>query len=347
MLDSQSKKLQQLNTLVEMTALINSTLDPYAIKTKVIEAATRLLDSESGSLILIDPKTKDLYFEVAVGEKSYEVKSIRVKKGMGVAGWVAEHGNPVITNDIASEPRFYEKVDKTTGFITKNMVCVPVKSKERTIGVLQTINKNIGNFDYDDMVILYALANQVAVAIENSHLYQKSITDSLTGLYHHEHFKATLKDEIDRANKYKHTLSLVMLDIDLFKKVNDTYGHLVGDMAIKRIAGILKHNTRKSGARWGDVVARYGGEEFVVILPYASYENTFKVGERFRKKVEETNFDGIRLTTSVGIGHFNAQDKDKDSHLDYERLIKLADQCLYKAKENGRNRVEIERITIS
>ncbi|MFH0814227.1 MAG: sensor domain-containing diguanylate cyclase, partial [Pseudomonadota bacterium] len=265
MVDSYSyqKKIQQLNTLVEMTALINSTLDPPSIRERAIEAATRLLGAEAGSLLLFDQEKGELYFEVAVGDKGKIVKSVRLKSGQGIAGWVIENGEPVISLDAPSDPRFYKGVDELSGFSTKNMICVPVRLKERLIGVLQAINKIGSSFDYDDLVILYALANQVAIAIENAQLHQEAMTDSLTGLYHHKYFVSRLKEELDRAKRYKHFLSLIFLDIDFFKGVNDHYGHLAGDKVLEGVALILKKCTRLC-----DIVSRYGGEEFAVILPY-------------------------------------------------------------------------------
>lgn len=333
MVDSQQdKKLRQLNMLIEMTALINSTLDSASIRKKAIEAAVKVLGTEAGSLLLTDPETGGLFFEATVGEKCDGIRSIRLDRGTGIAGFVAETGEPFITNDARSDPRFFKGIDETTGFTTRNMICVPVRSRERILGVLQAINKSEGDFEYDDMVVLYALANQVAIAIENAQLHQAAITDSLTGLYHHKHFEVRLIEEIDRSKRYKHPLSLAIIDIDYFKQVNDQYGHLKGDMVIERIAAMLKRHTRLS-----DVVARYGGEEFAVILPYADYSNALIVGERFRKAVEDSDFDGIRITISVGLAHF----KGGDTGLDHKRFIDIADRALYKAKETGRNRVEI------
>jgi diguanylate cyclase (GGDEF)-like protein len=327
----EDKRLHQLNTLIEMTSLINSTLDPSVLRKKAVEAVTRLLDAEAGSLLLIDQKTEDLFFEVAVGEKGGEVKSIRLKKGVGIAGWVAGHNKPVLINDVASDQRFFADIDEKTGFHTKNMACVPVKSKDRMLGVLQAINHSAGSFAYDDMIILHALANQVAIAIENAQLYQESITDGLTGLYHHKYFELRLKDELDRARRHRLPLTLAMLDIDFFKNVNDTWGHTTGDMVIEKVATILKEKTRLS-----DVVARYGGEEFAVILPQIPYSNALQLGERFRKSIEEYDFNGLKITISIGIGYYAGADLD----VNYKKLIELADSALYAAKNNGRNRVE-------
>jgi signal transduction protein with GAF and PtsI domain len=131
-----SKKINQLDTLIEMAALINSTLDPQSIRKKAIEASAKLLNAEAGSLLLIDHETGGLFFEVAVGDKGEEVRSIKLTKGLGVAGWVAEYDEPVVINDVSSDTRFFKGADEKSGFITRNMVCVPVRSKEKIVGVL-------------------------------------------------------------------------------------------------------------------------------------------------------------------------------------------------------------------
>ena len=167
------KNFQQLRTLMEMSALINSTLDSREIRKRAIEAATRLVHAETGSLLLVDQETGDLFFEVALGDTENALKEIRLPKGQGIAGSVAGSGRPIIIHDVQSDPRFFKTADERSFFKTKSMLCVPVMTKERTIGVLEAINKNEGLFDEADQEGLCALANQVAVAVENANLYQQ------------------------------------------------------------------------------------------------------------------------------------------------------------------------------
>ena len=167
------KRLEQLNTLIELSSLVNSTLDTGEIRKRAIEAAVRLLKVEAGSLILVDKELGDLFFEVALGDKGEKVKEVRLKKGEGIAGWVAEKGEAVIVHDTQSDRRFYKAADERSAFSTKNILCVPVKSKDKMLGVLEAINKKQGVFDEEDKQALMALANQVAIAIENANLYQE------------------------------------------------------------------------------------------------------------------------------------------------------------------------------
>ena len=186
MKESQDRKIDQLNMLINMSTVINSTLDIQEIIKYAIEGSTRLLQAEAGSLLLLERDVGELYLAEATGEKKEKIKDIKLKKGQGVAGWVAEKGDPLVVHDASSEPRFFNGVDKISGFVTRNILCVPVRTKDKIVGSLEVINKKSGTFDSDDMLVLTALANQIAMAIENAHLYEESISDGLTGLYQHK-----------------------------------------------------------------------------------------------------------------------------------------------------------------
>jgi HD-GYP domain-containing protein (c-di-GMP phosphodiesterase class II) len=166
-------QLNRLRVLTDLSALINSTLDTREIRKRAIEAATHLLHAETGSLLLVDPDSGELFFEVALGEKGEILKEIRLQKGEGIAGWVAQTGEALIIHDVQQDRRFFRGADDKSSFQTRNMVCVPVRSREKVIGVLEAINRKDGSFDEDDLETLTALANQVAVAIENARLYEE------------------------------------------------------------------------------------------------------------------------------------------------------------------------------
>ena len=233
------KKFQQLRTLMEMSALINSTLDSREIRKRAIEAATRLVDAETGSLLLVDQETGDLFFEVALGDKGDALKEIRLPKGQGIAGSVVESGQPIIIHDVQSDSRFFKVADEKSFFKTKSMLSVPVMTKERTIGVLEAINKNEGLFDEDDKEGLCALANQVAVAVENANLYQQ-----LKETFHET--AQALAETIEKRDPYTggHTQRVMRYSVSI--------GELMGlsgkELEDLKLAAIL-HDIGKIGVR--------------------------------------------------------------------------------------------------
>ncbi|MBI5695804.1 MAG: GAF domain-containing protein [Nitrospirae bacterium] len=170
------EKVRHYGTLMDLANLLNSTLRREEVRTRAIEAATKLMEAEVGSLLLVDAQTDELYFEVALGDEGTRkmMKEIRLKIGQGIAGWVAQEAKPVIINDVQNDPRFFKGADKKTSFVTKNMVCVPVMTKGKVVGVLQAINKlDDRKFTESDRQSFESLANQVAIAIENAKLYDQ------------------------------------------------------------------------------------------------------------------------------------------------------------------------------
>lgn len=231
-------------------------------------------------------------------------------------------------------------------------VSVPLFYKGELEGLLTLDHKATKEpYVQSDIDLLEALASQAIIAIKNAQLYEEAITDSLTRLYHHKYFKLRINEEIERAKRYQHPLSLLMLDLDHFKEINDRYGHQIGDNILKKIADILKTKTRRV-----DIVARYGGEEFAIILPETGTKGAevvagrlnqhlrgvIWVADRLRKSIEQEEFkseggERIKVTLSMGISYFDGKDREFVS----SELIRRADTALYRAKEKGRNRTEV------
>ncbi|HAO92389.1 MAG: phosphohydrolase [Deltaproteobacteria bacterium GWC2_56_8] len=166
-------RLRQFSTLQEVGNLLNSTLDQKVVRHRAMEAITSIMRAEAGSLLLVDELNKQLYFEVALGEKGDEIKEVRLNIGEGIAGWVAKHGRPLVINDVASDKRFQANVDRKSRFTTRDMVCVPVRIKGKVIGVLQAINRIGGTFEKEDLRLFQLFSNQVAIALDNARLYEE------------------------------------------------------------------------------------------------------------------------------------------------------------------------------
>jgi HD-GYP domain-containing protein (c-di-GMP phosphodiesterase class II) len=168
------EKTERLALLSRLGQILNSTLEHNEVRRRAMEAATQLMKAEVGSLLLIDEEKRQLCFEVALGDQEETIKKITLNIGEGIAGWVAENGDPLIVNAPEKDSRFFRGVDERTEFKTRNIICVPVKVKERTIGVLEAINKKEGeDFDEEDLSLFISLADQVAIALDNARLYQE------------------------------------------------------------------------------------------------------------------------------------------------------------------------------
>jgi GAF domain-containing protein len=163
----------ELERLLEISGLLNSTLKLEDLLQTIMSSAADLLGAETSSLFLLDEEANELTVEVATGAPAAEVLKQRVPAGEGIAGWVVQRGEPVIVADAKSDPRFYGGVDEQTGFETKNILAAPMTTRERTIGVIEVINKREGAFDEDDQKLATALANHAAIAVDNARLYAR------------------------------------------------------------------------------------------------------------------------------------------------------------------------------
>ncbi len=188
-------KLKQFSVLHDVGALLISTLDEKLVRERSIGAITELMDTETGSLLMVDSARKELYFDVALGEMGEKIKTVRLKVGEGIAGWVARHGRPLLIDDVTKDKRFQGGLDKKSTFKTRDMICVPVKVKDKTIGVVQAINKRGGRFTKADLELFQLFSNQVAIAIDNARLY-KEIRETFYST------SETLADAIEKRDPY-------------------------------------------------------------------------------------------------------------------------------------------------
>jgi diguanylate cyclase (GGDEF)-like protein len=330
---------RRLAILTDVVKTANSILEPRKVIELVVEKIRQLIPSEAWSLLMIDEEKQELVFEAALGAKGKEVAAIRPKLGEGIAGWVAESGKPAIVNDAGRDPRFAPHVDAKTSFETRSILCAPLVSRGRTIGVLEILNRKGGRFTRRDLDLVLTLVEPAAIAIENAILFQRTeqltITDDLTRLFNSRYLNLYLGREIKRCKRHGIPLSVIFLDLDGFKGINDQYGHLAGSGTLTEVGGILALGVRES-----DILARYGGDEFVVVLPETPASGALVIAERLRRAIEEHRFlepQGIaaRISASFGIATY------PDHALSPEGLIQKADQAMYRVKEREKNGIEV------
>lgn len=326
----------QVQSLIDIITTANSILMPRDVMKSVMREISRLVQCEAWSVLIIDQtKPTHLTFEAASGPISEQLTSVTIPLGQGVAGWVAQKGEPVLVHDPANDSRFLKDIDQDTQFNTRNLLCAPLVSRGRVIGVIEMINRvGADSFSENDLEICQILVNPAAVAIENAYLFQKaemlSVQDDLTGLYNSRHMNFCLETELRRATRQKEALSLLFLDLDFFKRVNDNYGHLQGSQSLIDVAHILQETCRET-----DIIGRYGGDEFVIILPSTDAEGARNIGERIRNSIELYQDGRLEITVSIGIASFPEHADDRES------LVGLADKAMYFVKENGKNGVAL------
>ena len=214
-------------------------------------------------------------------------------------------------------------------------VSIPLMIEKEVVGVLNINDVDQDPFNVNDLDFILNLSEFIAMSISNAVLYEQAnklaVTDGLTGISNRPSMEKSLRIEFERSKRYNSPLSLILLDVDHFKDVNDTYGHQKGDEILIAIASLLK-----KACRANDIAARYGGEEFLMILPQSNAQGAFKIAERVRKEMMKISFTGnesnFAVTVSCGVAEFN---KDYES---INKLIAVADRALYEAKNGGRNK---------
>lgn len=338
LLKTLERRNRELEVLIEIGKALTSTVDLENVLTLIMDQVGRLLKAQSWSLLLRDEKTGILTFEISVSPAAENLKGREVAAGQGIAGWVAEHGKPLVVADVRDDDRYSDQFDRASSFIAQSVLCVPVRSKDHVLGVIELANgPNEKVFKEADLQILSTIADYAAIAIENARNFRRInelvITDDLTGLYNGRYLHTLIDEEIERVRRFGGKLSLIFIDLDFFKKINDTCGHLVGSRTLTEVGKLIKDNVRRICKS-----ARYGGDEFVVVMPNTGKSGAMtlatKLCELFREyDFRDDNGVSFRMTASFGIATFPDDADSKDD------LIRLADQAMYRVKETSRDAV--------
>ena len=342
---SSDREKGEVAVFQELGKALTSSLQLDQVLRTIMEKIDEFLRPDNWSLLLLDEEKQELYFELAVGKASQALRDVRIKMGQGIAGWVAQHGETVVVPDTSKDTRFFAKVDEKTKTETQSIVAVPVRFRDTCLGVIELINcVGPDGFDPRDLKLLEALSDFAAIALENARHVKKihdlTIRDDCTTLYNARHMSFILETEIYRSQRYNYEFSLVFIDLDHFKAVNDTHGHLVGSRLLAEIGNALKEHCRLI-----DFAFRYGGDEFVLLLPQTSKENALNVARRLHKLIREGVWleqEGlrIRLTPSLGVASYPVDSRTK------EGLLHLADEAMYLVKNTNRDSVAAANIGI-
>lgn len=349
MVNSEKERYEEALSLVnQISGTILEQREQQDVLNEIIERVAQTFNARAGSIAVPDEDEEYLEFIAGFNREPDVLKRLntthQLRVNEGVAGRAYTHQEicavPNIYDDELFQDKFYHQAEEEG---IRALYSVPLMAFGDCVGVVTFYYGNVTKFDETLQKIMKLVANQIALAMlqanqienleeSNIRLKRKAETDGLTGLPNHQKIQGILRREVKRANRYEHPLSLMMIDIDHFKKVNDTYGHPFGDQVLQILAERFLQQTRDV-----DAVGRYGGEEFMFVLPETAEEMADTLAERLRRTVEETDVthgeEHIDTTISIGITSRNSEKESADT------LIDRADTALLYAKQSGRNKV--------
>ncbi|UCD58829.1 MAG: sensor domain-containing diguanylate cyclase, partial [Candidatus Hydrogenedentota bacterium] len=331
-----SETFQPLKTFLEPLANIR---DSQKLFDMFVEAIAEYFTVNKGALVLAGKDSDKLSVKAFTGLDIELINQMNQMKEFdtrhGVYRWLWEKDRILITEELGTDELVLVEREAE---LLKAKLCVPlsIKDREKPLGYVSLGNKLTGEpYSTEEQKFIFALARYAAAAIENALLFEetreKAIKDDLTQLYRRNYYEQRLETELERSKRYGRSLSVAIFDIDNFKSINETYGHLVGDRVLKAVARLMLRRSRST-----DVVGRYGGEEFIAILPETEEKDAHNYCERVRLGVKELGKEEVLpadLTVSGGKTSF---DPDKDTA---QTIIKRADDALLEAKRSGKDRI--------
>ena len=334
--------LHKVTNLVQRSKNVKEALE------EIVKSIKKAVDYTSASIYLLnDKKELSSQPEFRIGGEDELLEGVEFKLGNGIKALVAQKKDAVIIPDMSKTSETFKEIFKETKADILSFVSIPMLIEDELIGVINLTHKDANRFREEDKKILMLFSTQAASTIQKirkdlqiesllAKVTTESITDPLTSMYNRRYFFKRLEEEIEKKKRGGDSFGILAMDIDFFKRVNDTYGHQSGDEILKLVSASIKNSLRSI-----DIVARYGGEEFFAILPKSSYESLSIVAERIRADVEKRllkfNNQEIRVTLSIGVALSN-------NVLEAEEIIKRADGALYVAKDTGRNRVVLDNM---
>ena len=318
------------DALLSSSTILNSTLNVKQIIDLILDQTAEVIDYNYASFQLI--KNQSLEIVAAQGwEGAGESIGMQLTKAEGFNTPITQkHVAPLVIDQVQPGQLFMQSIVDDI----QSCLIAPIVFQDEVIGYLCLYSAKSGFFNPDDVHFTAGFANQIAAALGNARLFEQvhtsAIRDSLTGLFNRRHLLFLAEQEINRSRRYQHPMSVIMIDVDHFKKVNDSYGHLIGDQVLRNLSRLISQSMREV-----DFIGRYGGEEFVIILPETALDQAMLAAQRLCNHIANTKLDTekgeIYITVSLGVATYDEEKPGLDNFLEY------ADQALYEAKQNGRN----------
>jgi diguanylate cyclase (GGDEF)-like protein len=329
---------EDLLSCLELGKALTSELEPGLLFQRIMQKMSELLPAENWSLLLVDEATNELYFEVAVDLDLSSLKGLRLKMGEGIAGQAALQKQPLIVDEAGECGFFCDRVDRMSGKKTRSVIAMPLILAGKSVGVIELVN--IKRFEERTLPLLAIIAEYAAIAVENMRRYKRieemAIRDNLTGLFNTRYLYGRL-EEMTSNSAENRPFSLIFMDVDNFKRVVDTYGHLKGSRTLQELAKTIREAIQDKG--FG---VAYGGDEFVVVLPDAGKEEAMEAASIIKDKIRSSGYlteEGhhIRITASLGVASYPEDAED------VKGVLALADRFMFEIKKSGKDGIRSSR----
>ncbi|HKL26256.1 MAG TPA: sensor domain-containing diguanylate cyclase [Desulfuromonadales bacterium] len=332
------EEVKGLKNLLSVAQVVVSSLNLGEVLQNILHSAMAIMDFPAGSIALYEESEQTLVLHAHAGlsEKFVARDRWRVKEG-GLTHGIIDFGEPFVVEDVAKTNVTMNPLALEEGI--QALIAVPLIFQKNLVGILYVDDFQPRTLDRSRLRLLSVLASFATMSIDNARLHLKTLelasTDGLTGLLNHRQFKKDFCEELRRAERYHTPLSIVLLDVDNFKKFNDLYGHPCGDVILRELAALISELLRDC-----DLVYRYGGEEFVALLPETGLDEALLVAGRIRSSVEEKSplflkeiSPATGVTVSIGVASF------PEDGSTVEHLLQRVDDLMYMAKSAGKNKV--------
>lgn len=322
----ESRQMDHLKVFHDVARSLTASLELEEILGAIMDKMAQFFGPERWSLLMVDEKADQLYYAIAIGQNQQSLKGLTVPMGEGVAGWVAATGNPLVVPDVALDPHWSTFANKHPELQIRSIACVPIRSANKTLGVIQLLNSKLDLLSEYSISFLRILCDYAAIAIQNARsmalIQELTITDDVTGLFNARHLYTLLDEKVTEGKIF----SLMFVDLDRFKSVNDSHGHLIGSRLLAEIGGMLKRSLGPNNAAF-----RYGGDEFVAVLPGMGKSAASGTTMALREDLRNARFlEGAGLSLSVS-GSFGLATFPEDGNT-VASILRSADTMMYEAK---------------
>jgi len=327
--------MDHLRVFHEVARALTTSLELEEILGTIMQKMAQFFGPERWSMLMVDDTTDELFYAIAVGENAESLKGLRVKMGEGVAGWVAQTGNPLVVPDVSLDPHWSAFAKRFPDLNIQSIACVPVRSGNKTLGVIQLLNSKLDLLSEYSISFLRILCDYAAIAIQNSRsmtlIQELTITDDVTGLFNARHLYTTLDEQVALNAEF----TLLFVDLDHFKSINDTHGHLVGSRLLAEVGSLMKRSLGPNCSAF-----RYGGDEFVALMPDTNKVRGTEVAMKLRNDLRSARFlEGaglsLRVSGSFGMATFPEDGKTVPT------ILRAADTMMYEAKNATRDNVAV------